>query len=153
MPDPAGSPCIGVCSTTYGDLVCRGCYRFAHEVSEWNGYSRAQRLSVRRRLEQLRAGAVAHCLSSQRIDQLVALAESVRLRRVRGMARPAVAHEVLRRLVLKRRPPPWLPAADDDEGRRQSGVEQGRTLLAQMDRELLKRSRAHYERSHRAPPE
>lgn len=153
MPDPAGSPCIGVCSTTYGDLVCRGCHRFAHEVSEWNGYSDAQRLAVRRRLDRLRSGAAAHCLSAERIEQLAALAGSVRLRRTGGMAPPAVAHEVLRRLVLKRRPPPWLQAGDDDEEVRLSGVEQGRALLAQIDREMMQRSGAHYEQSFRAPPE
>ena len=153
MPDPAGSPCIGVCSTTYGDLVCRGCHRFAHEVSEWNGYSDAQRVAVRRRLDQLRSGAAAHCLSAERIEQLVALAGSVRLRRTGGMAPPAVAHEVLRRLVLKRRPPPWLSLESGDEDGRQQGVEQGRALLTQMDREMMQRSRAHYEQSFRASPE
>ena len=153
MPDPAGSPCIGVCSTTYGDLVCRGCHRFAHEVSEWNGYGDAQRVTVRRRLDQLRSGAAAHCLSAERIEQLASLAGSVRLRRTSGMAPPTVAHEVLRRLVLKRRPPPWLPADDDDEEARRNGVKQGRALLAQIDREMMQRSRAHYEQSFRAPPE
>lgn len=32
------TPCIGLCSTVYGDLVCRGCKRFHHEVIQWNGY-------------------------------------------------------------------------------------------------------------------
>ncbi|MCF8976542.1 DUF1289 domain-containing protein, partial [Pseudomonas edaphica] len=26
------TPCVGLCSTVYGDLVCRGCKRFHHEV-------------------------------------------------------------------------------------------------------------------------
>ena len=26
------TPCIGVCSTTYGDDICRGCRRFRHEI-------------------------------------------------------------------------------------------------------------------------
>lgn len=29
------APCIGFCSTTYGDPVCRGCYRSLHEVLNW----------------------------------------------------------------------------------------------------------------------
>ena len=153
MPDAAGSPCIGVCSTTYGDLICRGCHRFAHEVTEWNAYSEAQRLAVRRRLSRLRTGAAAQHLSPERIALLVDLAASVRLRRRRGVAPSALAHEVLRRLILKRRPPPWLPLSGDDEAGRQQAVEQGRALLARIDRELLSRSRAHYEQSFRAPPE
>ncbi|MEM9624509.1 MAG: DUF1289 domain-containing protein, partial [Pseudomonadota bacterium] len=32
------TPCVGICSTTYGDLVCRGCKRFAHEIVQWNAY-------------------------------------------------------------------------------------------------------------------
>jgi len=47
------SPCIGICSTTYGDFVCRGCKRFAHEVTGWNHYTRAQREAVWERLSKL----------------------------------------------------------------------------------------------------
>ena len=152
MSDPAGSPCIGICSTTYGDLICRGCYRFAHEVAEWNAYRGEQRLVVQRRLDRLRAGAAAHLLSAEHIAQLIPLAASVRLRRTAGMAPSAIAHEVMRRLILKGLPPPWLAAEDDEQGRQQA-VEQGRELLARIDREMLKRSRAHYQQSFRAQPD
>src|SRR6188768_2431040 len=54
------TPCIGICSTTYGDLVCRGCKRLAHEVVGWNGYDDDQRGAVWTRLYDLRAGAVRH---------------------------------------------------------------------------------------------
>ncbi|MEL0305883.1 MAG: DUF1289 domain-containing protein, partial [Halieaceae bacterium] len=40
---PIRTPCIGVCSTGVGDVVCRGCKRFAHEVIDWNGYSPEQK--------------------------------------------------------------------------------------------------------------
>ncbi|MGH1440736.1 MAG: DUF1289 domain-containing protein [Cellvibrionaceae bacterium] len=46
------TPCIGVCSTGIGDLVCRGCKRFAHEVIDWNGYTQEQRQLVVDRLDQ-----------------------------------------------------------------------------------------------------
>lgn len=52
------TPCVGICSTTYGDLVCRGCKRFAHEITGWNGYDESQRDEVRARLKGLLAGAV-----------------------------------------------------------------------------------------------
>ena len=52
------TPCIGVCSTTYGDLVCRGCKRFAHEVVGWNGFADAQRHVVWTRLNGLLAESV-----------------------------------------------------------------------------------------------
>ncbi len=47
------SPCIGICSTTYGDFVCRGCKRFAHEVTGWNRYTAAQREIIWERLSTL----------------------------------------------------------------------------------------------------
>lgn len=47
------TPCVGLCSTVYGDTVCRGCKRFHHEVINWNGYDDAQKRAVWLRLEQL----------------------------------------------------------------------------------------------------
>ncbi|TBU99765.1 DUF1289 domain-containing protein [Stutzerimonas kirkiae] len=47
------TPCVGLCSTVYGDLVCRGCKRFHHEVVNWNAYDEEQKRSVCRRLEVL----------------------------------------------------------------------------------------------------
>ncbi|WVM93272.1 DUF1289 domain-containing protein [Halopseudomonas pachastrellae] len=47
------TPCIGLCSTVFGDLVCRGCKRFSHEIIDWNRYDNGQRAAVWSRLEQL----------------------------------------------------------------------------------------------------
>ena len=47
------TPCIGVCSTGIGDIVCRGCKRFAHEIIDWNRYVPAQRRAVMARLQDL----------------------------------------------------------------------------------------------------
>ena len=48
------TPCVGICSTTYGDEVCRGCKRFQHEVIQWNSYSDQQKEIVWNRLEALK---------------------------------------------------------------------------------------------------
>ena len=48
------TPCIGVCSTVFGDDVCRGCKRFQHEVFQWNSYSDPEKESVLTRLETLK---------------------------------------------------------------------------------------------------
>jgi len=48
------TPCVGVCSTVFGDQVCRGCKRFQHEVIEWNGYSDTEKETVWNRLESLK---------------------------------------------------------------------------------------------------
>ena len=46
------TPCIGVCSTTYGDDVCRGCGRYWDEVVSWQEYSEDQKKDVWYRIEQ-----------------------------------------------------------------------------------------------------
>lgn len=33
------SPCIGRCSTTWGDIVCQGCGRTEIEIRDWPSYS------------------------------------------------------------------------------------------------------------------
>jgi len=33
------TPCLGICSTTYGDNVCKGCKRYVHEVIDWNKFN------------------------------------------------------------------------------------------------------------------
>ena len=48
------TPCVGVCSTVFGDQVCRGCKRFQHEVIQWNGYSDLEKEKVWNRLETLK---------------------------------------------------------------------------------------------------
>ena len=40
------NPCIGVCSTTYGDDICKGCKRFRHEVSSWTNTQMWRKISL-----------------------------------------------------------------------------------------------------------
>ncbi|MDF2529450.1 MAG: hypothetical protein K0Q57_330, partial [Gammaproteobacteria bacterium] len=47
------TPCIGICSTVYGDDICRGCMRHAKEVIEWNTYSAEQKSNILERLDSL----------------------------------------------------------------------------------------------------
>lgn len=47
------SPCIGVCSTGIGDVVCRGCKRFCHEVIHWNSYTDKEKQAINERLSLL----------------------------------------------------------------------------------------------------
>ncbi len=46
------SPCIGICSTVYGDDICRGCKRHYLEVIDWNRYDAAQKQAINARLQQ-----------------------------------------------------------------------------------------------------
>ncbi len=48
------TPCVGICSTTYGDEVCRGCKRFYFEVINWNKYDEDEKDAIWMRLESLK---------------------------------------------------------------------------------------------------
>lgn len=44
------SPCVGVCSTTYGDAVCMGCGRTFDEVHQWNQMTKEEKIRINGRL-------------------------------------------------------------------------------------------------------
>ncbi|MBA4724297.1 MAG: DUF1289 domain-containing protein [SAR86 cluster bacterium] len=50
----SSTPCLGICSTTYGDDVCKGCKRFVHEVINWNKYNTNEKEVVNSRLEEFK---------------------------------------------------------------------------------------------------
>ncbi|KPW41501.1 Uncharacterized protein ALO66_03996 [Pseudomonas coronafaciens pv. atropurpurea] len=64
------TPCVGLCSTVYGDLVCRGCKRFHHEVIHWNGYNEDEKRAVWLRLEQLLVQVMTAKLEVFDVDKL-----------------------------------------------------------------------------------
>jgi hypothetical protein len=140
------TPCIGICSTTYGDLVCRGCKRFAHEIVGWNTYEQAQRDVVWARLLSLRAGATGHLVEIVETTVLFAaspppdaaeadpyLVAYEAIRRHAGTRKPAVP--LLGRLGLRLRDPGFIGAVED--------------LLMRIDQEFYQRSLAQYERNFR----
>ena len=45
------SPCIGLCSTTYGDLICRGCRRHCEEITQWHGMNNERKRTIISRLD------------------------------------------------------------------------------------------------------
>ena len=91
------TPCVGICSTTYGDLVCRGCKRFAHEIDQWNGFAADQRVLVWERLFKLREGAfLAH---AEVVDGELVLdrARRFRVADLEALSETNIAYEVVRR--------------------------------------------------------
>jgi len=91
------TPCVGICSTTYGDLVCRGCKRFSHEIVAWNVYTENQRERIWKRLHSLRdqAAAVFVAVSDEQV-----LRDAARAARIEPRADASVltlGYELLRR--------------------------------------------------------
>lgn len=149
------TPCVGICSTTYGDLVCRGCKRFAHEIVQWNSYDATQQDAVRERLTRIRdevLDALLICddkslfqvaLADAGLADLDAKEGQYRLLRFmvrRGQSLSSVglslAPEAARRAV-----PNHQPIAELD------------TLHAMqlLDAESFQRAKAHYERNFKVP--
>ena len=48
------TPCIGTCSCTFGDAICRGCKRYDTEVRDWNAMSEDERQATWGRLRDVR---------------------------------------------------------------------------------------------------
>ena len=87
------TPCIGLCSTVYGDLVCRGCKRFSHEIIDWNRYDHRQKAAVWQRLEQLLEQVV---LSRVEVLSVVALHGAMERLQIKAPREASLALQVLR---------------------------------------------------------
>lgn len=46
------TPCVGICSTIYGDEICRGCVRTYQEIIHWNSFSDEAKQATLDRLEK-----------------------------------------------------------------------------------------------------
>lgn len=129
------TPCIGVCSTTYGDLVCRGCKRFSHEIVGWNGYTDAQQNIVWRRLKELHVQAIE---SIVRIDNL-SVFRFARSKMALTLPDAFVCLEFIRsKEVLADM---GIKVRSDLEGSTHQ------VIVRAIDQEYFVRSRAYYERS------
>lgn len=136
---------MGICSTTYGDLVCRGCKRFAHEIVGWNGFDDDQRRVVWERLHELRDGATLCHVEIVDPDCLAGHAERLRIPDLESLSPGNLAYEVLRRSRSG--------ASLEDLGLRAAPAAPALTapLYQRIEQELFERSQAHYERYFHVP--
>jgi len=133
------TPCVGICSTTYGDLVCRGCKRFAHEIVQWNSYDQAQKGQIWQRLEYLRDEVVAQQVQIVEPKAMVLMQNQAGHEAAQGSEQ---LYLLLRFMSVKSLglAAAGLQAADAD-------VSDALTLLQKIDAEIFERSIAHYERN------
>lgn len=59
------TPCIGVCSTVYGDKICRGCKRRFDEVINWLSYTPEDKQRVYDRLNDHMVAVVGRYIAVQ----------------------------------------------------------------------------------------
>ena len=132
------TPCVGVCSTTYGDLVCRGCKRYAHEIVGWNAYSDDQRERIWTRLNALLKDSVRAHIDV--VDEGKLRAVATRLKLHDAAEQPA---EVLAFRTLRTRSVPLAALGLRPRCAGHSSIDTARAI----DAEFYVRSRAHYEAS------
>ena len=80
MSTSLSTPCVGVCSTVFGDRVCRGCRRYSHEVDDWNRYTTEEKLAVYQRLNALSEQVIQNKV---RITDQAILEKTLRLKGIR----------------------------------------------------------------------
>jgi uncharacterized protein len=136
------TPCVGICSTTYGDLVCRGCKRFAHEIVQWNGYEAHQQKLIWSRLQSLRDEVVEHTLSV--IDE-AAYANQIQAPHLQSLTAIEQRYELVRHLAIQNAP---LSAAGLQAS---TATDDALATLQSIDSEIYRRSLAHYERNYKIP--
>ena len=150
------TPCVGICSTTYGDLVCRGCKRFAHEIVQWNGYDDLQQEAVRERLQRVRDEVLSLLLVCH--DEAL-LQNALSDAGLQDLDLMEAQYQLLRFMVRREQPlasvglalaaeapalATLLPAQADK-------VLDTLYLMQLLDSETFQRAKAHYERNFKVP--
>ena len=135
---------MGICSTTYGDLVCRGCKRFAHEIIQWNGFNEEQRETVWTRLIELRDTCVRDVVHVGLRSDLDAACAARGLPLDEQNSTHSLAYELLRRALNE---PQMVADAKIDLRECAAAID----ALKAIDDLFLQRSQAHYERAFKTP--
>ena len=121
--------------------MCRGCKRFAHEITAWNGYDADQRAQVWQRLLGLRDEVTQHRLQVADQNDLTAVALVAKLDHLSGAQQ---LHAVLAYLVQKN----WsLAKAGLSCDAQWCASEDPLSVMQTLDAEIYTRSKAHYERN------
>jgi predicted Fe-S protein YdhL (DUF1289 family) len=149
------TPCVGICSTTYGDLVCRGCKRFAHEIVQWNGYDEAQQDAVRGRLQQVRDEVLQLLV---RCDDEGLLRQALTDTGLENLPALDAQYELMRFMVRRDQPLASVglamvagPIVDAQSAGREADDLDTLRLLQLIDTECFERAKAHYERNFKVP--
>ncbi len=127
-----------MCSTTFGDFVCRGCKRWLHEVIDWNSYDDVNKRVVIERLRLQHDACVAGFVAID--DEATLRASAARA----GLSDSDSLAELL--LALLRRN---CSAAEIGCSIPAGSLLDRRVLYLAIDAELLLRAQAGYEHGYR----
>ena len=141
------TPCVGICSTTFGDLVCRGCKRFSHEIVDWNSYDDSQKEIIWERLEKIKEQVVGQIV--KRKDEKL-FQSAIEAQKISEQQEHQATYVLLQRLVRHSKQLSFAGlenASPDYEGNEEEI--DSLVTLQQIDKEIVVRSRAFYELSYK----
>ena len=141
------TPCVGICSTTFGDLVCRGCKRFSHEIVDWNSYDDSQKEIIWERLEKIKEQVVGQIV--KRKDEKL-FQSAIEAQKINEQQEHQATYILLQRLVRHSKQLSFAGlenASPDYEGNEEEI--DSLVTLQQIDKEIVVRSRAFYELSYK----
>ena len=141
------TPCVGVCSTTFGDTVCRGCRRFLHEVVNWNAYTDQQKAIVWQRLDSFMRLVVSNYVTVVDADLLRAQMDYQNLRYQVELSAEGWVPEVLK--ASGQQPLDWAAFGLKPHPDALSSLPG--QLYERIRSELHALSQAHYDRSYCRP--
>jgi uncharacterized protein len=98
------TPCVGVCSTVYGDDICRGCKRTSDEVIDWNLLTAEQKTAIYERLAAQADEIVARFLT---ITEPALIAASLDTQSIRYRPDHSPATWLIQWLRFTREDIPW----------------------------------------------
>jgi len=140
MPTP--TPCIGICTTVFGDLVCRGCKRYMDEIIAWNSYGEDEKRAVDARLSSHLLQIIGNKLELVDEQLLKDELDNNRIRYMKNREPLCWVNDLLRTNVIEER-----PFEDFGLQVKPAFVELSVSQLRdQIDNELLTLSQAHHER-------
>ena len=141
------TPCVGICSTTFGDLVCRGCKRFSHEIVDWNSYDDSQKEIIWERLEKIKEQVVGQIV--KRKDEKL-FESAIEAQKINEQQEYQAIYVLLQRLVRHSKQLSFagLENASPEHEKNEEEID-SLVTLQQIDKEIVLRSRAFYELSYK----
>ena len=127
--------------------MCRGCKRFSHEIVDWNSYDDAQKETIWERLETFKKQVVGQIVRFKDKDRFQSAIEAQKIKEPEDYQ---AVYLLLQRLVRHSKTLSFAglenvsPDFEIMEGEIDSLL-----TLQQIDKEIVTRSRAFYERSYK----
>ena len=127
--------------------MCRGCKRFSHEIVDWNSYDDAQKETIWERLETFKKQVVGQIVRFKDQDRFQSAIETQKIKEPEDYQ---AVYLLLQRLVRHSKTLSFAglenvsPDFEIMEGEIDSLL-----TLQQIDKEIVTRSRAFYERSYK----